>query len=69
MGIPRIWAGYNLRLSLNRAMAVKQYLANNHIILPFRLKVTGYGEGLPLVTNTSAASKQLNRWVEIVATN
>jgi outer membrane protein OmpA-like peptidoglycan-associated protein len=61
--------GYNLRLSLNRAMAVKQYLANNHAIPSFRLKMMGYGEGLPLVTNTSAANKQLNRRVEIVATN
>jgi outer membrane protein OmpA-like peptidoglycan-associated protein len=61
--------GYNLRLSLNRAMAVKQYLVNNHVVPPIRLKVMGYGEGLPLVANTSASNKQLNRRVEIVATN
>ena len=46
-----------------------QYLVNNHRIAPERLKVMGYGEGLPLVTNTSTANKQLNRRVEIVATN
>jgi outer membrane protein OmpA-like peptidoglycan-associated protein len=61
--------GYNLRLSLNRAMAVKQYLANNQAIPPIRLKVMGYGEGLPLVANTSASNKQSNRRVEIVATD
>ena len=59
--------GYNLRLSLNRAMAIKQYLANNFTIPAGRLKVMGYGEGVPLVANTSAASKQLNRRVEIQA--
>ena len=59
--------GYNLRLSLDRAMAVKQYLANNFAVRPGRLKVMGYGEGVPLMANTSAANKQLNRRVEIVA--
>ena len=56
---------YNLRLSLNRAMAVKQYLVNSFAIPPGRLEVMGYGEGVPLVTNTSAENKQLNRRVEI----
>lgn len=59
---------YNLRLSLNRALAARQYLSNNHAINPARLKVMGYGEGVPLAPNTSAANKQLNRRVEIVAT-
>ena len=59
---------FNLHLSLKRAGSVKQYLVNNHLIPPTRLKVMGYGEGLPLVANTSAANKQLNRRVEIVAT-
>jgi outer membrane protein OmpA-like peptidoglycan-associated protein len=59
--------GYNLRLSLNRARAVKQYLTNNHAISPDRLKMMGYGEGVPLASNTSVAHKQLNRRVEIVA--
>jgi outer membrane protein OmpA-like peptidoglycan-associated protein len=58
---------HNLRLGLNRALAVKLYLSINHAIHPSRLKAVGYGEGLPLVPNTSAANKQLNRRVEIVA--
>ena len=60
---------FNLHLSLKRAGSVKQYLVNNHRIAPKRLKVMGYGEGLPLVANTSAANKQMNRRVEIVAAN
>ena len=60
---------FNLRLSLNRALAVKQYLENNHAISSERLKIMGYGEGLPLVPNISAANKQLNRRVEIVVVN
>ena len=46
---------------------VKRYLANNFTIGSGRLKVMGYGEGVPLVGNTSARNKQLNRRVEIVA--
>lgn len=58
---------YNLRLSMNRAQAVKQYLTLNHAIPPERLIVYGYGESMPLRPNSSAATKQLNRRVEIVA--
>ena len=46
---------------------MKRYLANNFTIGSGRLKVMGYGEGVPLVGNTSARNKQLNRRVEIVA--
>ena len=60
---------HNLQLSMKRARAVKQYLVVNHAISGDRLKVTGYGEGMPLVANTSKANKQLNRRVEIVAAN
>ena len=58
---------YNVRLSLNRAGAVKQYLIGHHGISPDRLKVVGYGESMPLKPNTSKENKQLNRRVEIVA--
>ncbi len=58
--------GSNLQLSLNRALAVKQYLLVNHAILPKRLIVVGYGESIPLVPNTTVSNKQLNRRVEIV---
>ena len=58
---------YNVRLSLNRAGAVKQYLIDQHGVSPDRLKVVGYGESIPLKPNTSKENKQLNRRVEIVA--
>ena len=58
---------YNVRLSLSRAGAVKRYLVDHYSISPDRLKVVGYGESLPLKSNTSKENKQLNRRVEIVA--
>lgn len=58
---------YNLRLSMNRALAVKHYLVINRSVDPNRLIVYGYGENMPLKPNTSAVNKQLNRRVEIVA--
>jgi len=58
---------YNLKLSLNRALAVKMYLTENFPIPLFRLKVVGYGEFLPLVSNSNEAKRQINRRVEIAA--
>jgi len=58
---------YNVRLSLNRAAAVKLYLVDHQGVSPDRLKVVGYGESMPLKPNTSRENKQLNRRVEIVA--
>ncbi len=58
--------GYNLRLSIKRAQAVKDYLMDHHRISPDRMQVFGYGEILPLKPNTSQAHKRLNRRVEIV---
>ncbi len=58
---------YNLGLSLNRANAVRQYLTLNFSISATRLKVVGYGEAMPLVSNTSETNKQINRRVEIEA--
>ena len=60
---------YNLRLSMNRALAVKHYLVVNRSVSPDRLIVYGYGENMPLKPNTSSANKQLNRRVEIVASD
>ncbi len=56
---------YNLGLSLNRALAVKQYLTANFNISPVNLRILGYGEAMPLVSNTTAANKQINRRVEV----
>jgi OOP family OmpA-OmpF porin len=58
---------YNLELSLKRALAVKTYLIENYSISTLRLEVVGYGESLPLVSNSSEANRQINRRVEIVA--
>ena len=56
---------YNLKLSLNRALSVKDYLVGNFSIKRDRLKVVGYGEAVPLAPNTSALNKQMNRRVEV----
>jgi outer membrane protein OmpA-like peptidoglycan-associated protein len=58
---------YNLKLSLKRALAVKMYLTENFPIPTSRLKVAGYGESLPLISNSNEADRQINRRVEIVA--
>ncbi|MBW2610452.1 MAG: OmpA family protein [Deltaproteobacteria bacterium] len=60
---------YNLRLSMNRASAVKHYLIINRSVASNRLIVYGYGESMPLKPNISVANKQLNRRVEIVASD
>lgn len=57
---------YNLKLSLRRALSVKQYLLTQKDILPERLTVIGYGESIPLVKNNNRYNKQINRRVEIV---
>ena len=54
---------YNLRLSVNRAEAVKMYLRTNFGIPENRMQIFGYGEGMPLVDNISLENKQLNRRV------
>lgn len=58
---------YNRKLSLNRAESVKDYLVGNFAIGAGRLRVVGHGETRPLVPNTTAANKQINRRVEIQA--
>ena len=56
---------YNLNLSLNRAVSVKNYILANFPVKPSMLKTVGYGEAMPLLPNNSAANKQVNRRVEI----
>ncbi|OKY25238.1 MULTISPECIES: OmpA family protein [Thalassotalea] len=55
---------YNQELSLKRASSVKNYLVQKNIIAS-RLKVTGYGETMPIANNNSASNRALNRRVEI----
>ena len=58
---------YNQQLSLRRARAVSEYLADHHGINPSRFEIIGFGEAMPLVSNTSKTSRQLNRRVEIIS--
>ena len=56
---------YNLRLSLNRALSVRDYLVVHHHIQADRLDVYGCGEFQPLYSNNIKNLKQFNRRVEI----
>jgi chemotaxis protein MotB len=55
----------NLELSSQRAMAVARYLMQKGVA-ENKISATGYGEGRPVATNSTAAGKQKNRRVEIV---
>ncbi|CAM3825809.1 OmpA family protein [Mucilaginibacter galii] len=57
-------AAHNLSLSEDRANSVKSYLVNAGVN-GANLVVKGYGESMPLTTNTSEESRALNRRVEI----
>ncbi|MBT8304707.1 MAG: OmpA family protein [Bacteroidia bacterium] len=59
---------FNLRLSLNRAKAVKDYLVSQGID-PDRLSAQGFGEGRPIASNSTKEGRRMNRRVEIVLRN
>ncbi|MDO3645266.1 OmpA family protein [Mucilaginibacter sp. L3T2-6] len=56
-------AELNLRLSKDRAEAVKAYLVSQGANAS-RIEATGYGEDQPIATNKTAAGRQQNRRVE-----
>lgn len=56
---------YNMKLSKERAEAVKKYLTSNFPIAAQRIGTTGFGETLPLVPNTNKYNKLLNRRVQV----
>jgi outer membrane protein OmpA-like peptidoglycan-associated protein len=58
-------AGSNLRLSQERADAVRTYLLS-HGVSPERVSAIGYGETRPIAPNNTAAGKTLNRRVMMV---
>jgi len=58
-------AEYNQKLSQRRATAIKRYLESNCLVFSQRLKITGCGESMPLLPNTTPFNKQKNRRVEI----
>ncbi len=55
----------NWELSAIRATTVLKYLIKNGV-KPNRLTATGYGDVMPLVPNTSAENRAINRRVEFV---
>ncbi|MGA2679528.1 MAG: OmpA family protein [Sedimentisphaerales bacterium] len=55
----------NLELSSQRAMAVARYLTQKGVA-ENKISATGYGEGRPIASNSTAEGKKKNRRVEIV---
>lgn len=55
----------NLKLSENRAKAVKEYLISKKIE-PHRIRCKGYGELKPIASNASEETRKLNRRVEFI---
>ncbi len=58
-------AAYNMKLSEQRAEAVKKYLVDRGV-LPSRIKVKGFGESMPIAPNNTEKGRSLNRRTEIV---
>lgn len=56
---------YNLRLSRDRAEAVRRELVDRGVP-PGTLTLVGYGEDYPVASNDSASGRQQNRRVELV---
>ncbi len=59
-------ADYNLKLSRQRADAVKDYLVREFGVAWSRLKTVGYGEEKPIVDNDVDSIRHKNRRVEVV---
>ncbi len=57
---------YNLKLSQDRAEAVKEYLVTKHNLDADRLVSKGFGESKPVVPNTTPENMAKNRRVEFV---
>lgn len=56
---------YNMKLSLQRARAVKQAIVEDGIA-PSRIVIEGYGESYPVAGNDNPAGRQRNRRVEVL---
>jgi outer membrane protein OmpA-like peptidoglycan-associated protein len=59
--------GYNMKLSQSRADAVRTYLVSKGVAAP-RLVAKGYGFHQPIVPNTTAGNRELNRRVQFIRT-
>jgi outer membrane protein OmpA-like peptidoglycan-associated protein len=56
---------YNLKLGEERALAVRNYLHDQHGIALNRIAVISYGEAKPVTDNKTSANRALNRRVVI----
>ena len=56
---------YNLKLGEDRAMAVRNYLHDQHNIALSRMELISYGEAKPVVDNKTRANRSQNRRVVI----
>ena len=59
-------AAANLKLSQDRAAAVKTYLVQTFGIAAARLTTAGFGDAKPVASNTAEAGRAQNRRVELV---
>ena len=57
-------SNFNLKLSKERAAAVKNYLVSNGVAAD-RLTSDGFGDTQPIGSNTTAAGRANNRRVEV----
>ncbi|MDD4732387.1 MAG: OmpA family protein [Desulfovibrio sp.] len=58
----------NIRLSTNRARAMRDHLVREFQVAPDRLQAVGYGENFPVEANASAEGRQRNRRVSVYVT-
>ena len=56
---------YNLKLGEDRAMAVRNYIHDQHNIALSRMELISYGEAKPVVDNKTRANRSQNRRVVI----
>lgn len=59
----------NLRIGLQRAESVKEYLTQRHSIDPKRLSTNSYGSSRPVADNSTQEGRHQNRRVEIYRIN
>jgi outer membrane protein OmpA-like peptidoglycan-associated protein len=57
---------YNLKLSKDRANAIKDFLVTRLQLNPEMVVIKGMGETLPVAGNETASGRQKNRRVEII---
>lgn len=56
----------NLKLSRERAEAIRTYLVSNMRLDPRRITAVGHGEERPIASNDNASGRQKNRRIEII---